>query len=689
MTGSISTRLTRAVASTLFCVGVCLAAGCTSQTSAPARAPEIKPWGFDLTGMDTSVKPGDDFYSYANGNWNKRTQIPADRVRWGSFDILRAKSEDNLKTVVEATEHGARAPGSVEQKVADYYESYLNTEAIEQAGLKPAQADLDAIAKARTHEDIARLMGVPALNLDSPIGIGATPDDKDPNRYTMRVVQSGLGMPTRDYYLDKDDKSADTRAKYRAYIEQMLTLAHYPEPAKSADAIYAVEISIAEAHWPNEKRRNRDLTYNPKTRAELVSFAPDYPWSAMFETAGLASQDSFVVAESDAVQKLAALFKSTPVETWRGYLTFHYLNAFADVLPAAFDHASFEFNNRVLNGQLEQRARWKRAVNAVDGSLGEASGKLYVERYFPPDAKAKMLALVQNLRGAYRVRINHLEWMSSETKKSALRKLDTLAVKIGYPDHWRDYSAFEVRAGDALGNRKRAGQFDWDRRVKRLNGPTDRGEWNMTPPTVNAYYNPRFNEIVFPAAILQPPYFDPNADMAVNYGAIGGVIGHEMSHGYDDQGAKSDEHGVLHTWWQPNDVSQFKTLTQKLAAQYDTYEPLAGLHINGNRTLGENIGDHGGLTVSYEAYELSLKGKKPPVLNGFTAEQRVFLGWAQVWRDLIRDDALRNRIVSDPHSPAEFRVNGTIVNVDAWYRAFDVKPGDKLYLSPEQRVHIW
>jgi putative endopeptidase len=687
----MSAAVSRAAVSVLIAATVAFA-GCqhtTSQQASGGGHAAIGPWGFDLMGMDRSVKPGDDFYSYANGEWNKRTQIPADRTRWGSFDILRAKSEVDLQAVIQDVAKQPHPQGSTEQKVADFYSSFLDTDAIESAGLKPAKADLERIAAAQTREDIARLMGDPLLSLESPIGFGPTADEKDPNRYTLRVAQSGLGMPTREYYLDKDTKSADTRAKYHTYIERMLTLANYPAAARRADEILAVETRIAEAHWPNEKRRNRDLTYNPKTRPELLAFAPDYPWNDSLTAAGLADQQTFVVTEPDAVQKLATIFHETSADTWRAYLTFHYLNAYADVLPKAFDDASFEFNAKVLNGQLEQRARWKRAVLAVDQSLGEASGKLYVEKNFPADAKAKMQALVENLRRAYRVRIGKLTWMSAETKTAALRKLDTVRVKIGYPDHWRDYSALTVRAGDPLGNVQRAQAFDWNRRIKRINGPTDRDEWGMTPPTVNAYYNSSFNEIVFPAAILQPPYFDPNADMAVNYGAIGGVIGHEMSHGYDDQGSKSDEHGVLHTWWKPDDVARFEALTKRLGAQYDGYEPLPGLHIQGARTMGENIGDHGGLTVAYEAYKLSLGSKKAPVLDGFTDDQRVFLGWAQVWRELIRDDALRNRIVSDPHSPALFRVNGVVVNIDAWYKAFDVKPGEKLYLAPADRVHIW
>ena len=685
---TLASRLTQSVVLMAAFTTATTNSGCSSTPPARPHA-AIGAWGFDLTGLDPSIKPGDDFDAYANGSWEKRAEIPPDRTRWGSFNILRAKSEDDLKIICEGTLSTARTPGSNEQKVADFYESYLDADAINGAGLAPAKADLDAIAGARTHDEIARLMGDSALALDSPVRLFPTVDDKDPDHYTVRLVQSGLGMPNRDYYLDKGAKYADTRTKYRVYIERMLSLVNYADADASAEAVFKLETDIAQIHWPNEKRRNRDLTYNPKSRAELQAFAPDYPWSSTLDAAGLGSQDKFVVSESDAVQKLATMFRETPVQTWRAYLTFHYLDEFADVLPTTFEDAAFDFNNKTLNGQLEKGPRWKRAARAVDGALGEAVGQLYVARYFRAESKAKMRELVENLRRAYHVRIGKLEWMSADTKTVALRKVDTLRIKIGYPDKWRDYTALDVRGADPVGNRKRARAFEWTRNVNRLNEPTDRDEWRMSAATVNAYYNPRFNEIVFPAAILQPPYFDPNADMAVNYGAIGGVIGHEMSHGYDDQGAKSDERGILHAWWKEEDVTRFKALTEKLAVQYDTYEALPGLHVNGRRTLGENIGDHGGLTATYEAYELSMRGERGETLDGFTPEQRVFLGWAQAFREVVRDDALRNQVVSDPHSPARFRVNGVVVNIDAWYRAFNVQPGDKLYLDSKERVHIW
>jgi predicted metalloendopeptidase len=497
-------------------------------------------------------------------------------------------------------------------------------------------------------------------------------------------------MPDRDYYLKDDAKFADARTKYRAYVETILKLAAYPDAAANADAIVAIERKIAELHWPRDKSRDRDLTYNPKSRAELATFAPDFPWDAGLASFGAPSQDFFVVAQLDAVQGLAKLFRATPLETWRAYMTFHYLSQMADVLPKAFDDANFDFYGRTLSGQPEQRERWKRAVTALSGqSMGEASGQLYVKRNFTPEAKAAMQALVENLRAAYKTRITKLAWMTEETKKAALKKLETINVKIGYPDKWRDYSGLDIQAGDAFGNRKREGVFNRARDLERLKKPADRSEWGMSPQTVNAYYRSTWNEIVFPAAILQPPFFDLAADAAVNYGAIGAVIGHEMGHGFDDQGSKSDERGVLRKWWNAEDERRFKELTTKLADQYSKFEPLPGLFVNGKLTLGENIGDLGGLNVTLEAYKISLKGKEPPVIDGFTGTQRLFLGFAQVWRSLIREEQLRNQVVSDPHSPAEYRANGTVRNMDEWYEAFGVKETAKLYLPPDQRVRIW
>jgi putative endopeptidase len=667
-------------------------AGCTthmkSDPTANAAKAQIGPWGLDLAAGDRSVKPGDDFYRYADGKWLDTTQIPLDRTSWGSFVELADRSERQVREIVEALPADA-PPGSTEQKAGDFYRAYLDAVAIEQKGLSPALPGLQAIAAARTHEQLADLMGRPDLNLKAPVGVGITTDQKNPDRYIVVILQSGLSLPDRDYYLKDDPVFANLRAKYKTHVERMLTLAGEQNAAAEAVSILDIETRIAKVHWPAAKRRERDLTYNLRTRAELDQLSPGFPWQPLLAAQGLDGQAEFVVRELDAVQALSGLFKQIPVERWHAYFEYQYLAANGDVLPAAFDAERFDFYGHILNGQPQQRERWKRAVAALNGGLGEVTGRLYVQKYFPPEAKQKVVALVENLRLAYSSRIQQLPWMSAETKKVALEKLAAFRPKIGYPDKWRDYSALLVVPGDAFGNKTRADVFEWNRQLERLGKPTDRDEWHMTPQTINAYYNPTFNEIVFPAAILQPPFFDAHADAAVNYGGIGGVIGHEMGHGFDDQGSKSDARGVLRTWWLPEDDQAFRKRVDSLAAQYDQFEALPGLNVNGRLTLGENIGDLGGLSVAYEAYHISLHGKKAPVLDGFTGDQRFFLSWAQVWRSLYRDEQLRTLVMSNPHSPPKFRVNGPVRNLDAWYTAFDVGAGDRLYLPPEDRVRIW
>jgi putative endopeptidase len=664
------------------------------RAGAAGGKPQIGAWGFDLGAMDKSVKPGDDFFRYVGGTWMKNTQIPPDRSRWGSFDILRAKSEEDVKTLVNDVSSHKQPAGSPEQKVADFYASYMDTKAIEAQGLKPFQADLDRIAAFKSHDDVATFIGEPGTAANTPIALVFGLDDKNPDRYSVDVFQAGLGMPDRDYYLKSDAKFAETRVAYRAYIEKMLGLAKYANAAGAADAIMALEMKIAELQWPIEKLRDVELAYNPRSRAELVSSAPEFAWEAALKSAGLLNQNFFLLRNPEPVAGLAKLFRATPVETWRAYMTFHYLNAQADIMPVAFDDLASDFNGKTLSGTPQKLDRWKRAVTALSGNFGEqplglAVGQIYVKRHFTPEAKAQMQALVGNLLAAYRERIANLEWMSPETRMVALRKAETVRVKIGYPDKWRDYSALDIRPGDAYGNRKRAGMWDWNRQASRLANKTDKSEWGLAPQIVNAQYNPVWNDISFPAAILQAPFFDPNADAAINYGGIGGVIGHEMGHGYDDQGAKSDENGVLRSWWKKEDEERFAVKVKALAGQYSKFQPLPGLYVNGDFTSGENIGDLGGLSVSRHAYQLSLKGKTPAVLDGFTGDQRVFLGWCQVWRTNIRDERLRAQVTADVHSPAEFRCNGVVRNIDGWYDAFGVKPENKLYLKPEERVRIW
>jgi putative endopeptidase len=670
-----------------------LLAGCATsaeEAAVPARAaPAIGSFGFDLGARDLSVDPGNDFFRYANGTWLANTPIPADRTRWGTFDVLREMADNNMRVIIEEVALAGGAPGTNQQKIADYYNSFLNQDAIDAAGMAPVQAELAQIAALQNHEQTIRLISAPGVAVSSPIGIGVTLDERNPDRYITGMSHGGLGLPEREYYRRTDGEFPSIRAAYLAHIERTLTLGGISGAGAKARTVLDLETQIAERHWPIADRRDRDRTYNLKTRAEIRALAPRFPWDPMFDAAGMAAVQEVVVSELSAMGPLAQLFVATPVATWKNYLSYHLLRNNAAVLPKTLDDEVFDFYGRTLNGQPQQRERWKRAVQAVNGAMGEAVGQIYVQRHFPPTAKAEMLELVENMRRAYGERIDQVSWMSAETKVKAREKLMTFRPKIGYPDRWKDYSDLDVRAGDAYGNFKREQIFDWNFDLARLSRPSDKDEWFMTPQTVNAYYNPTFNEIVFPAAILQPPFFDPNADPAVNYGAIGGVIGHEMGHGFDDQGAKSDAQGVLRDWWNANDVAAFTQVTDRLVAQYDAFSPLEGINVNGRLTLGENIGDNGGLQVALHAYRLSLAGAEAPVLDGTTGEQRFFLGWAQAWRANIRDAALRNQILSDPHSPSIYRCNGTVRNMDAWYAAFDVQPTEALYLTPADRVTIW
>jgi putative endopeptidase len=654
-----------------------------------AAAPSILPWGVDLASMDRSVKPGDDFFHFSGGLWMRSTSIPPDRTSWSTFTILRAKAEADVRAIVERIAHRPQRAGSIGRKIADTYNSYSDVAAIEANGLGPIHRDLAEIAAARSYDDVARLMGRPELAVGGPISITAWPDAGNPDRYALNVVQSGLTLPNRDYYLSDDARRSVIRAQFRTYVAAMLDLVQYPDHEASAEAVLRLETEIAKAQWTNERRSDRSLTYHPKSRAQLRAYAPDYPWDVTLAALGVPRQDLFVVKEDGAIRELSRQFRATPIATWRAYMTFHYLAGMADVLPKAFDELTFNFNGRTLSGQQQQRARSLRAIDAVNAALGEGVGQLYVQQHFAPQARAQITAMVENMRAAYRARIARLDWMSPRTRNAALAKLAAMRVKVGYPNRWRDYSTLVIRAGDAVGNRKRSRLWEWRRRAERLDQQTDRDEWGMTPQTVNAYSNSFFNEIVFPAAILQPPYFDPNADPAVNYGGIGAVIGHEMSHAFDDQGAKTDARGAQRNWWDNADLARFGELTARLAKQYSAYEALPGAHVNGQTTLSENIGDLAGVSIAFDAYRRSLHGKNAPILNGFTGDQRFFLAYGQSYRENIRDQALRANLASDPHSPAVFRVNGILRNIDAWYDAFGVVERSRLYLPPEERVRIW
>ena len=672
---------------------VCLSLLCVALLIAPSTVPSVKPWGVNLGFVDPGSKPGDDFYEFANGGWLRSAEIPPDRAAAGVGLELNKLNEERLKTIIAGLH--TRKPGAEEQKLRDLYDAFMDEAGIEAKGLKPAQEDLATIAALQSLEDVARMLGTPGYPLGGPFRMTVAADDKNPDAYVVVLNQWGLGMPDRDYYLRDDAALAKTRDAYKKYLAQMLTLAGIQDAEPRAEAIYALERAIAEAHWPAADRRDEDKVYNPMTLPELEKLVPDYPWAATFTAAGIplkapGGERRVVVSEKSAFPAIAKIFAATPVPVWRDYLSVRYLHAFSAYLPHAVDEADFAFYGTMIQGRVKQMDRATRGARVLDNQMGEALGKIYVRDYFPPESKAKVRTLVQNLLQAYEADLKTLDWMTPETRGKALEKLRHFTVKVGYPDHWRDYAALEIRRDDLLRSVKNAGAFEWNREVKRIDQPVDKTEWGMTPPTVNAYYNPSANEIVFPAGILQSPQFDPSADDAVNYGAIGAVIGHEISHGFDDQGSKYDGLGVLRSWWTETDRKNFDARTDALARQYDEYEPLTGLHINGRLTLGENIADLAGLVIANKAYHISLHGKPAPVLDGYTGDQRFYLAFAQSWRSKVKDEATRQRLLSNPHSPPEYRVNGVVRNDDGWYAAFpNVKPTDKFYMAPDRRVRLW
>ncbi len=662
-------------------------------SAALAGAPTVKPWGVELSYIDKGVKPGDDFFTYANGLWIKKDVIPADRTYSGVNLELDLSNEARLKGLVgdlAKTPDGKLTPEG--RKLRDLYNAYMDTKQIEAAGLKPAEADLAAIAHYTSLSQVAAAIGDPALGLDGPFGFYIGVDDKNSDAYSINLYQSGLGMPDRDYYLKTDAEILKAQAAYKKYLTAMLTIAGASDAAGRAEKIYALELALAKVSWPAADRRDADKIYNPMTIAQLKQLAPGFDWDAMFKAAGIpekGGQRKVIVAENTAFPNLAKVFAATPIEVWRDYMTTRYLHRFAAYLPRHVDDTDFAFYGTALGGKTAQLERPTRGIKLLDNTMGEALGKLYVARYFPPDAKAKALQLVKNLLAAYDADIRTLSWMTPPTRAKALEKLHATQLKIGYPDNFRDYSALAIDRGDLIKSIKATSVFEWNRELRRIDNPVDRSEWGMTPPTNNAYNNPNLNEVVFPAGILQPPYFDPNADDAVNYGEIGATIGHELSHSFDDQGAKYNARGILANWFSPADLKNFQARTGAIAGQYDQYEPLPGLHINGRLTLGENVADIAGLVIALKAYHISLGGSKAPVLNGLTGDQRFYIAYAQSWRERHRDGAIRSQVLSNPHSPSEFRVNGVVRNTDGWYAAFDIKPGDKLYLPPDKRVPVW
>ena len=659
--------------------------------AAPEEKPEIGTFGFDVAGMDRSIAPGQDWVQFANGTYLRTLEIPADRASYGMFTRLDELSRERTREIIEAAARSNSAAGTNAQKVGDFYNAYMNEAAIEARGSAPLVEDLAPFQAAGSKSEFARALGD---SLDG-FGPGLFPfyinqDAKSPDRYIPIFLQGGLGMPDRDYYLKADPKLVEARTKYVEHAAKMLTLAGVPagQAAAKARNIYEFEKKLAQVHWTRIDSRDDDKTYNKWTRADFARRAPGFDWNAYLTAAGLDQQQEFIVSQPSAFTGMAKAIAATPLQTLKDWAVLHTARDAAGVLPTAFTEERFDFNGRVLSGTPELEPRWKRGVSAVNSAIGEAVGELYVAKHFPPETKAEADRLVRNLIQSMDTRLANLPWMTPETNARAREKLASFRPKIGYPDKWIDYSSLTIAPDDAYGNVERATAFEYQRNLNKLGKPVDRDEWFMTPMTVNAYANPTMNEIVFPAAILQPPFFDPHADDAINYGGIGAVIGHEISHHFDDQGRKYDPQGRLTDWWTPADVKAFEAYAAQLAKQYDLYEPLPGGFIQGRLSLGENIADLAGLLVSYDAYRLSLGGREAPVIDGFTGDQRFFLGHAQIWRQKYREEALKQQLVTGPHSPGHFRPY-VVRNLDAWYPAFDVQPGQPLYLAPEQRVRIW
>lgn len=679
---------------TLLCLGLALVLVAPAAFAKDTVKPQLGSFGIALDNRDLSVKPGDDFDRYANGRWFDTYQLRDYDTRYGSFNALGDRAEEQTRAIIE--ELMARKdlkPGSDEQKVRDFYASFMDTAARDAAGITPLKPTLARIAGIDSVAALTTAFGRSGMDgTNSPVGGNIALDRKNPDRYLVGIGVGGLGLPDKDFYLNPEPRFVQIRAAYLQHVITMLGFAGVTDAKSRAEAIIALETELAKRLWDRAQLRDRDKTYNLRTFAQLREEFPGYDWAGHFNAQGLQAPPPEVnVATPSAVGPILEIVAKTPLNVWRDYLTYHAVRNHAPVLSTEIDQAAFAFTGTVLQGQKAQKELWKRGVAAAGGAggLGDAVGRMYVARHFKPEAKAAMDDLVENLRAALRQNIGNLDWMGEATKTEAYRKLETFLPKIGYTKRWRDYSSVTIVPGDMMANVLSMRRYGIDDQLRRLGTKPDREEWFMTPQTVNAYYNPSFNEIVFPAGILQPPFFDAKADPAVNYGAIGGVIGHEMGHGFDDQGSKSDFAGIQRNWWTDEDRARFEARTKALVAQYNTYCPLDGHCVNGQLGLGENIGDLGGLSMAYTAYKLSLKGKEAPVIDGLTGDQRFFLAWAQVWKSKYRNEAMINQIKVGPHSPPQYRINGPLRNLNEWYRAFDVKPGDKLYLPPEQRVRIW
>ncbi len=658
----------------------------------PTPPPAAQPLGagIDVTEFDNKVRPQDDLFRHVNGPWLARTPIPADKSNYGAFTKLDDDAELQIKAIIEEMA-AAPAPvaGSEAQKIGDFYRAFLDEARADELGLRPLKAELDRIEAIRDKRELpAQFALMSILGADVIRGYVDT-DAHNSTQYIFNLMQGGTGLPDRDFYLSKDARFVELRRQYTAHVGKMLELAGVPRGREQARAIMALETRFAEKQWTKVDSRDADKTYNKFALDQLDALTPGFDWAPFVRILGIGRSPGVVVMQPSFFTAWAGILQQTPLPTIKAWLQFHLLSAYAPLLSKPFVDENFAFYGKTLNGIAENKPRWKRGVDATETALGEVLGRLYVERHFPPQAKVRMEVLVQNLTRAYEASIRELDWMGEETKKQALQKLSRFRPKIGYPSKWKDYSALQVTADDLVGNVMRSRKVEHDREAAKLGAPVDREEWFMTPQTVNAYYNPGMNEIVFPAAILQPPFFDMAAEDAINYGGIGAVIGHEIGHGFDDQGSKFDGDGNLRSWWTAEDRRNFETRTRALIAQFDRFEPLPGHKVNGAFTVGENIGDLGGLSIAYKAYRLALGGKDGPVIDGLTADQRLFMGWAQIWRRKYRDENLLQRLKTDPHAPSEYRCNGIVRNIPEFHAAFGVKEGDALYLPPEQRVKIW
>ncbi len=671
-----------------ICAGGFLLTPCASGAE-PADGKAVS--GIELQHISKTISPGKDFYEYVNEGWLKSTEIPADRSNYGSFSVLEDETKAAIRTLIEAAAADTTAvPGSDAQKVGDFYRSLTNLELREKLGTAPVQGMLDEIAAVKSLEELSKVAG--RLQRKGVVGVMAgyiSPDARKSDQYTVYLSQAGITLPDRDYYLSEEARFAEIRKGLQTYMQDMLTAFKHPDAAAAAEQLVALEKKLAKVQWARVENRDPVKTYNKVNQEDLAGQLSNFAIKSYLEVLGLGKQYEFIVRQPSYMEGVNKLLADVPLNTWKDYYAFRVIDAYSVDLTQALEQRHFEFHETLLSGVEEQKPLWKKGVEACDQVLGEIVGKLYVDKHFPPRAKVRMKELVENLKGAFAQRIDGLEWMSPVTKKQAHEKLSKFTTKIGYPDVWKDYSKLVIKPDDLVGNYIRAAEVEFQREVDRLGGPIDRNEWGMTPQTINAYYNPVMNEIVFPAAILQPPFFNLDADDAVNYGGIGGVIGHEISHGFDDKGSEYDGDGNLRKWWSVEDRNEFERRAKQLTDQYNAYKPFADMNVNGELTLGENIGDLGGMAGAYAAYRLSLGGKEAPVIDGLTGDQRFFLGWAQIWRRLYREPELRKRLMTDPHSPSQYRANGIVSNMDAFYKAFEIKPDEPMYMAPEKRVRIW